>query len=87
MNYGQGLLTLSFFSMLMGLEFALIVWITPKMKLADGTFPGIYYGMVLVSYAVHQVRPPYRFSAGFSVLFLILEKIQCRWRCMACLCL
>ncbi|XP_055335216.1 acetyl-coenzyme A transporter 1-like [Paramacrobiotus metropolitanus] len=41
--------------LLMGLEFALVVWITPKMKLADGSFPAHYYGLILLSYAVHQI--------------------------------
>ena len=53
----SGIEQLFFCRMLMGLEFALIVWITPKMKSTDGTFPAYYYGLVLFSYAVHQVCP------------------------------
>ncbi|XP_072174455.1 acetyl-coenzyme A transporter 1-like [Diadema setosum] len=43
------------FRLLMGLEFAWLVWITPSMKLPDGTFPVYYYGLLIVSYAFHQV--------------------------------
>ncbi|KAG2462248.1 ACATN protein, partial [Polypterus senegalus] len=42
------------FRLLMGLEFALLVWWTPNVK-QDGGFPAYYYLVVLLSYAIHQV--------------------------------
>ncbi|MBN3302847.1 acetyl-coenzyme A transporter 1 [Amia ocellicauda] len=42
------------FRLLIGLEFALLVWWTPSVK-HDGGFPAYYYIVVLISYAVHQV--------------------------------
>ncbi|XP_041120744.1 acetyl-coenzyme A transporter 1-like [Polyodon spathula] len=42
------------FRLLIGLEFALLVWWTPSVK-QDGGFPVYYYIAVLLSYAVHQV--------------------------------
>lgn len=42
------------FRLLIGLEYALLVWWTPSMK-QEGGFPVYYYGIVLLSYAVHQV--------------------------------
>lgn len=40
--------------LIIGLEYALLVWWTPSVK-QDGGFPVYYYGIVLLSYAVHQV--------------------------------
>lgn len=38
-----------------GLVFAGIVWATPLFKLSDGSFPLIYYGLIVVTYLIHQV--------------------------------
>ncbi|TRY96334.1 hypothetical protein DNTS_021832 [Danionella cerebrum] len=43
------------FRLLIGLEYALLVWWTPSVRLDEG-FPAYYYAVVLLSYAVHQVR-------------------------------
>lgn len=40
--------------LLFGLEFAFLVWWTPKVK-HEGGFPVYYYVVVLLSYALHQV--------------------------------
>ncbi|XP_041796203.1 acetyl-coenzyme A transporter 1 [Chelmon rostratus] len=42
------------FRLLIGLEYALLVWWTPSVK-QEGGFPVYYYTIVLLSYAVHQV--------------------------------
>ncbi|XP_061493098.1 acetyl-coenzyme A transporter 1 [Rhineura floridana] len=42
------------FRLLFGLEFALLVWWTPKVKY-EGGFPIYYYIILLLSYALHQV--------------------------------
>uniref|UniRef100_A0A3B4FXP1 Acetyl-coenzyme A transporter 1 n=1 Tax=Pundamilia nyererei TaxID=303518 RepID=A0A3B4FXP1_9CICH len=42
------------FRLLIGLEFALLVWWTPSVK-QEGAFPVYYYAVVLLSYALHQV--------------------------------
>lgn len=42
------------FRLLMGLEYALLVWWTPSVKQGGG-FPVYYYVTILLSYAVHQV--------------------------------
>ncbi|XP_017570912.1 acetyl-coenzyme A transporter 1 [Pygocentrus nattereri] len=42
------------FRLLIGLEYALLVWWTPSVKHDEG-FPVYYYAVVLLSYAVHQV--------------------------------
>lgn len=42
------------FRLLIGLEYALLVWWTPSVRQEEG-FPVYYYAVVLVSYAVHQV--------------------------------
>ncbi|XP_045580785.1 acetyl-coenzyme A transporter 1 isoform X1 [Salmo salar] len=42
------------FRLLIGLEYALLVWWTPSLK-QDGEFPLYYYAIVLFSYALHQV--------------------------------
>lgn len=42
------------FRLLIGLEYALLVWWTPSVKQGGG-FPVYYYAIVLLSYAVHQV--------------------------------
>ncbi|KAJ4922650.1 hypothetical protein JOQ06_024771 [Pogonophryne albipinna] len=42
------------FRLLIGLGYALLVWLTPSLK-QDGGFPVYYYGIVLISYALHQV--------------------------------
>uniref|UniRef100_H3CCF2 Acetyl-coenzyme A transporter 1 n=1 Tax=Tetraodon nigroviridis TaxID=99883 RepID=H3CCF2_TETNG len=40
--------------LLMGLEFALLVWWTPSVR-QQGGFPVYYYATILLSYALHQV--------------------------------
>ncbi|GAB0193798.1 acetyl-coenzyme A transporter 1 [Grus americana] len=42
------------FRLLLGLEFAFLVWWTPKVK-DEGGFPVYYYVVVLLSYALHQI--------------------------------
>ncbi|XP_062438828.1 acetyl-coenzyme A transporter 1 [Rhea pennata] len=42
------------FRLLLGLEFAFLVWWTPKVK-HEGGFPMYYYAVVLLSYALHQI--------------------------------
>ncbi|KAG6939278.1 solute carrier family 33 member 1 [Chelydra serpentina] len=42
------------FRLLIGLEFALLVWWTPKVQ-HEGGFPIYYYIVVLLSYALHQI--------------------------------
>ncbi|XP_029471736.1 acetyl-coenzyme A transporter 1 [Rhinatrema bivittatum] len=42
------------FRLLMGLEFAVLVWWTPKVA-HEGGFPIYYYAAVLLSYAMHQI--------------------------------
>ncbi|OCT78688.1 acetyl-coenzyme A transporter 1 [Xenopus laevis] len=42
------------FRLLMGLEFALLVWWTPRVSHATG-FPLYYYLVLLLSYALHQI--------------------------------
>ncbi|XP_067405204.1 acetyl-coenzyme A transporter 1 [Emydura macquarii macquarii] len=42
------------FRLLLGLEFALLVWWTPKVQ-HEGGFPIYYYIVVLLSYALHQI--------------------------------
>ncbi|NWI22246.1 ACATN protein, partial [Sula dactylatra] len=42
------------FRLLLGLEFAFLVWWTPKVKHEEG-FPVYYYAVVLLSYALHQI--------------------------------
>lgn len=42
------------FRLLIGLEYALLVWWTPSVR-QEGGFPVYYYAIVLLSYAVHQV--------------------------------
>ncbi|XP_023648203.1 acetyl-coenzyme A transporter 1 [Paramormyrops kingsleyae] len=42
------------FRLLIGLEYALLVWWTPSVR-QEKDFPLGYYGIVLLSYAVHQV--------------------------------
>lgn len=42
------------FRLLIGLEYALLVWWTPSVKQEEG-FPVYYYAVVLLSYALHQV--------------------------------
>ncbi|XP_009956920.1 PREDICTED: LOW QUALITY PROTEIN: acetyl-coenzyme A transporter 1-like, partial [Leptosomus discolor] len=42
------------FRLLLGLEFAFLVWWTPKVKY-EGGFPAYYYAVVLLSYALHQI--------------------------------
>ncbi|KAK6296238.1 hypothetical protein J4Q44_G00339510 [Coregonus suidteri] len=43
------------FRLLIGLEYALLVWWTPSLKQDGGGFPLYYYAIVLFSYALHQV--------------------------------
>lgn len=40
--------------LLLGLEFAFLVWWAPKVK-HEGGFPLYYYAVVVLSYALHQV--------------------------------
>lgn len=40
--------------LLIGLEYALLVWWTPSVRQEEG-FPLYYYAVVLLSYALHQV--------------------------------
>ncbi|XP_062408260.1 acetyl-coenzyme A transporter 1 [Sardina pilchardus] len=42
------------FRLLIGLEYALLVWWTPSVKQEEG-YPVYYYAVVLLSYALHQV--------------------------------
>ncbi|XP_051580775.1 acetyl-coenzyme A transporter 1-like [Myxocyprinus asiaticus] len=42
------------FRLLVGLEYALLVWWTPSVR-QEGGFPVYYYAVVLLSYAAHQV--------------------------------
>lgn len=42
------------FRLLIGLEYALLVWWTPSVKQDEG-YPVYYYAVVLLSYALHQV--------------------------------
>ncbi|XP_047451095.1 acetyl-coenzyme A transporter 1 [Mugil cephalus] len=42
------------FRLLIGLEYALLVWWTPSVK-REGGFPVYYFAIVLLSYALHQV--------------------------------
>ncbi|KAJ0022243.1 hypothetical protein NQD34_009733 [Periophthalmus magnuspinnatus] len=42
------------FRLLIGLEYALLVWWTPNVKHENG-FPVYYYAVILLSYALHQV--------------------------------
>lgn len=42
------------FRLLIGLDYALLVWWTPSLK-QEGGFPVYYYALVLLSYALHQV--------------------------------
>ncbi|XP_052007995.1 acetyl-coenzyme A transporter 1 [Xyrauchen texanus] len=42
------------FRLLVGLEYALLVWWTPSVR-QEGGFPVYYYAVVLLSYALHQV--------------------------------
>uniref|UniRef100_A0A096LV88 Acetyl-coenzyme A transporter 1 n=1 Tax=Poecilia formosa TaxID=48698 RepID=A0A096LV88_POEFO len=42
------------FRLLIGLEYALLVWWTPHVK-QEGGFPLYYYAIILLSYALHQV--------------------------------
>uniref|UniRef100_A0A3B5AN10 Acetyl-coenzyme A transporter 1 n=2 Tax=Stegastes partitus TaxID=144197 RepID=A0A3B5AN10_9TELE len=42
------------FRLLIGLEYALLVWWTPSVK-QEGGFPIYYFAIVLLSYALHQV--------------------------------
>ncbi|XP_032553350.1 acetyl-coenzyme A transporter 1 isoform X1 [Chiroxiphia lanceolata] len=42
------------FRLLLGLEFAFLVWWAPKVK-HEGGFPVYYYAVVVLSYALHQI--------------------------------
>ncbi|XP_068173538.1 acetyl-coenzyme A transporter 1 [Antennarius striatus] len=42
------------FRLLIGLEYALLVWWTPSVK-QDGGYPAYYFAIVLLSYMLHQV--------------------------------
>lgn len=42
------------FRLLMGLEFALLVWWTPSVR-QEGGFPVYYYATIVLSYCLHQV--------------------------------
>lgn len=59
--------------LLIGLEYALLVWWTPSVK-QEGGFPVYYYAIVLLSYAVHQVcffLAFLLFSASRRALFIV----------------
>lgn len=43
------------FRLLFGIIFPVIVWWTPTVKLADGTFPFYYYATLVFIYALHQI--------------------------------
>lgn len=43
------------YRLLFGIVYMFLVWITPSFQSADGSFPFVYYLLVLVLYAVHQV--------------------------------
>ncbi|XP_078695620.1 acetyl-coenzyme A transporter 1-like [Branchiostoma floridae x Branchiostoma belcheri] len=43
------------FRLLMGVELAVMVFLTPYFRNDDGTFPLYYYIMIVVSYSLHQV--------------------------------
>ncbi|KAK2716881.1 acetyl-coenzyme A transporter 1-like [Artemia franciscana] len=43
------------YRLVMGLEYAMLVWMTPWFKNKDGNFPSYYYMIIVVSYALHQV--------------------------------
>ncbi|NXS24422.1 ACATN protein, partial [Mystacornis crossleyi] len=42
------------YRLLLGLEFAFLVWWAPKVK-HEGGFPVYYYAVVVLSYALHQI--------------------------------
>lgn len=60
-----------------GFVYAGLIWITPWFQNPDGQFPFYYYMMVLIIYALHQVRPRHiknlyklltkRFLKGYGV--------------------
>ena len=45
------------FRLMFGLVYMALVWMTPAFKGDDDQFPFYYYLIVLIIYAVHQVRP------------------------------
>ncbi|XP_061683952.1 acetyl-coenzyme A transporter 1 [Syngnathoides biaculeatus] len=53
------------FRLIIGLEFALLVWWTPNVRQEEG-FPVYYYGVVLLSYAVHQITLYSMYVAGMA---------------------
>ncbi|KAM9317886.1 acetyl-coenzyme A transporter 1 [Pholidichthys leucotaenia] len=53
------------FRLLIGLEYALLVWWTPSVKQGGG-FPVYYYAIVLLSYALHQVALYSMYVAGMA---------------------
>ncbi|XP_028276214.1 acetyl-coenzyme A transporter 1 isoform X2 [Parambassis ranga] len=55
------------FRLLIGLEYALLVWWTPTVK-QEGGFPVYYYAVVLLSYALHQV---WHYCAALYTNFLL----------------
>lgn len=57
------------YRLLIGLEYALLVWWTPSVK-QEGGFPIYYYAIVLLSYALHQVCCLF-FSSYSSSFFCI----------------
>ncbi|KAK2717047.1 hypothetical protein QYM36_007257 [Artemia franciscana] len=42
------------YRLVMGLEYAMLVWMTPCFRNNDGSFPSYYYMIIIVSYALHQ---------------------------------
>lgn len=71
--------------LIIGLEYALLVWWTPSLKQDDG-FPLYYYGIVLLSYAGHQVWHfiysrflVIKFSEQQDVMCLMLLNIPQDW--------
>lgn len=41
--------------LMFGLVFAGVVWVTPLFQLADGSYPFLYYGLIITVYLIHQV--------------------------------
>ncbi|XP_078617067.1 acetyl-coenzyme A transporter 1-like [Branchiostoma floridae x Branchiostoma japonicum] len=52
--------------LLMGVELAAMVFLTPYFKNDDGSFPLYYYAMILVSYSLHQVTLYSMFVASMA---------------------
>lgn len=55
--------------LLIGLEYALLVWWTPSVRQEEG-FPLYYYAVVLLSYALHQVSSDYIYIYSVCIYFI-----------------